>query len=1076
MNAQVQPNLTLVDRHYLTPDADRIQALSTQWNPSSDRLQSIEADAIRLIEQIRTHQSPSLMEAFLAEYGLDTEEGLALMTLAEALLRIPDAQTRDALIQDKLLSGDWASHQGRADAQLINLATLGLRASAWVLGDPMKSFSKAVHRLGAAVIRQAMLQAMRLMGQQFVLGQNMDGALSQARKLERQGYTYSYDMLGEAAMTEHDAERYFDAYRRAILALQPSHTTVRENPGISVKLSALHPRYEMTQRDRVLRELTPKLVALCQLAKAQNVGLNIDAEEADRLMLSLEVIESVLSRPDLAGWDGFGVVVQAYSKRAPEVIDWLYQQAVRLDRQIMVRLVKGAYWDAEIKRAQVMGLADYPVYTTKAATDLSYLACAQQLFGMLDRIYPQFATHNAHTAAAVKQLAPNVECFEFQRLHGMGESLHQALRGQGYSVRIYAPVGPHADLLAYLVRRLLENGANSSFVNQLVNPEVPAQSMAKDPREAALSADSPIELPSDMFGTSRNNAQGWDWTNSNATAELMRDRQSYKTYQWPSPTEDDQVSLTNKLNRVSRGQSAFAALDVAERDAILRRYADLLESNAPELMALLAIEAKKTLPDAIGEIREAVDFARYYADLPCPGEPRGVFVCISPWNFPLAIFSGQILAALKCGNTVLAKPAPQTPKIAARAVQLLVEAGLPKDALALAIGGAEVGQWLTAQSKVNGVCFTGSTSVAQSIHQSIARHMAPDTPFIAETGGLNAMLVDSSALTEQVVRDVVASAFQSAGQRCSALRLLCLQEDIADKTLTMLKGAMNELQVGDAWHLNTDVGEVIDTAAQEKLKNYVSGHPAAFQISAPESGQFVAPTLIELDHVDQLDREMFGPILHVVRFKAADLLSTIESINAAGYGLTMGLQTRNQSRVQAVSELAEVGNLYVNRNQIGAVVGSQPFGGEGLSGTGPKAGGPLYLHSFVRAASNLPAEQIDLPGPTGELNRYRWMPKQNLWSVGKPGRLAEQARQIGCQVIEIADWRAVQDWSGCEGVLCESPEDLAAVRQCLARQNGPLIGLYTQHNVGQWVCERHLCVDTTAAGGNAELLAQAGNH
>lgn len=1072
MNSYVQPDLTIVDRNYLASDQERVETLAETWNPGQDQANAIYTDALALIEHIRGAQSPSLMESFLAEYGLETEEGLALMTLAEALLRIPDAKTRDALIQDKLLSGDWQAHQGQAESSLINWATRGLRASAWAVGDALKGFSRAVHRLGANTIRLAMVQAMRLMGQQFVLGQSMPDALAQAKKHERRGYTYSYDMLGEAAMTQRDAERYFESYRKAILALKPKHASVRDNPGISVKLSALHPRYEITQRDRVLQELTPKLIALCQLAKQRNLGLNVDAEEADRLMLSLEVIEAAMADPDLAGWDGFGIVVQAYSKRAPEVLDWLYQQAQKHDRRIMVRLVKGAYWDAEIKRAQVMGLSGYPVYTTKAATDLSYLACAQQLFGMLDRIYPQFATHNAYTAAAIKHLAPNAESFEFQRLHGMGESLHRTLRAQGYAVRIYAPVGPHADLLAYLVRRLLENGANSSFVNQLVDSQVPAAAMAQDPRALALNAKSPIELPAQLFGTERTNAKGWDWTNLNDTASMMRARQSFKHHEWQMPEVDDEARLASKLAQVKAVQPDFAALDPAARDGILLRYADLLEQNAPELLALLAIEAKKTLPDAIGEIREAVDFARYYATCPSPGTPRGVFVCISPWNFPLAIFSGQILAALKCGNTVLAKPAPQTPKIAYRALELLREAGLPADALALAVGGAEVGQWITRQSAVDGVCFTGSTEVAQSIHQAMSQSMSPQAPLIAETGGLNAMLVDASALTEQVVRDVIASAFQSAGQRCSALRLLCLQDDIADKTLAMLKGAMAELQVGDSWHLSTDLGGVIDPAAQLKMQDYLKTQRVVFQSPVPKTGHYVAPTLVELDGVEQLEQEVFGPILHVVRFPADAMMQTVEAVNAAGYGLTMGLQTRIQSRVEDVRLNAEVGNLYINRNQIGAVVGSQPFGGEGLSGTGPKAGGPMYLHSFVTQARELPAGEIDMPGPTGEKNQYRWLPKQDLVCLGQAGPITEKARQLGCQVTRVDALPAGE--LGGVIVEAESGVDLAKVRQSLALRSGPIVPLISEMNLARCVIERHLCVDTTAAGGNAELMSCVG--
>ncbi|MEM6489398.1 MAG: bifunctional proline dehydrogenase/L-glutamate gamma-semialdehyde dehydrogenase PutA, partial [Pseudomonadota bacterium] len=960
---------------------------------SADERAAIVARATELVRAVRAAGSPGMMQSFLTEYGLSSREGVALMCLAEALLRVPDADTIDALIEDKIAPSDWGRHLGRSSSVLVNASTWGLMLTGRVLDDEGEGLAKtlraAVKRLGEPVIRTAVAGAMREMGRQFVLGRDIHEAMRRAEPREAEGYTYSYDMLGEAARTDRDAERYFLHYGAAIAAIAPACTrgSVRDNPGISVKLSALSPRYEVAQRARAMGEVAPRLAALAQMARAAGMGLNVDAEEQERLDLSLDVIEQVLAAPALAGWDGFGVVVQAYGPRAPQAIDWLGALAARHDRRIMVRLVKGAYWDTEIKRAQVLGLDGFPVFTRKVNTDLCYLACARALLERADRIYPQFATHNAHTVAAVRHLAERAgrPAYEFQKLHGMGDELYaEAMKARGTRCRVYAPVGAHRDLLAYLVRRLLENGANSSFVHQIVDPAVPPETIARDPI-AVAGAPGPksnrrIARGPDLYrqsvgeGGARRNSRGFDLTDPLTLAALEEARAAGRTATWraapmladgaegegtaravlnpadPGDTvgtvvEARPAAVEAALAAAGPAGRAWAEAPVAARADALRRAADLYEAEHGALFALLAREAGKTLPDAVAELREAVDFLRYYAAeaerlAAGPGlAARGTVVCISPWNFPLAIFTGQIAAALAAGNAVIAKPAEQTPLVAALAVALLRRGGLPAGALQLLPGdGPTVGAPLTGDPRVDGIAFTGSTETAKRIERAQAAHAAPDAMLIAETGGLNAMIVDSTALPEQAVRDVVVSAFQSAGQRCSACRVLYVQEDVYDRVVEMLTGAMDALALGDPWRLETDVGPVIDAAARAEIAAHVAAAEAEGRLIkrlAPPAGpgHWVAPALIAVDGIHAVAREVFGPVLHVARFRAEALDTVIDAINARGYGLTFGLHTRIDDRVQAVVARVRAGNVYVNRNQIGAVVGSQPFGGEGLSGT-----------------------------------------------------------------------------------------------------------------------------------------------
>ncbi|MBE1284926.1 MAG: bifunctional proline dehydrogenase/L-glutamate gamma-semialdehyde dehydrogenase PutA [Rhodobacteraceae bacterium] len=1094
------------------------------------------ATAAALVHDIRDHSAPGLMEVFLAEYGLSTDEGVALMCLAEALLRVPDADTIDALIEDKIAPSDWGKHLGHSSSSLVNASTWALMLTGRVLDDskpsPMTALRSAIKRVGEPVIRTAVGRAMKEMGRQFVLGESIQSAMQRAAGMEAKGYTYSYDMLGEAARTEADAARYHLAYSRAISAIADACTKddIRSNPGISVKLSALHPRYELAQDQRVMDELVPRLQALALLAKAAGMGLNVDAEEADRLSLSLEVIDAVLSDPALNGWDGFGIVVQAYGPRAGLVIDTLYDMAQRHDRKIMVRLVKGAYWDTEIKRAQVEGIDGFPVFTSKAVTDVSYIANAKKLLGMTDRIYPQFATHNAHTVSAILHLARDGQPFEFQRLHGMGETLHQMVMDRHKTrCRIYAPVGAHRDLLAYLVRRLLENGANSSFVNQIVDKDVPAETVAEDPFLAVEKAVSPIPTGPELFAPERPNSKGFDLKHAPTLAQIETARAPWHTHEWSAAPrlagqaspEAEEVVINpadgSKTGTVAPASIADTELALAtaqpwnsspqERSEVLNRAADLYEENFGQIFALLSREAGKTQLDAVAELREAVDFLRYYAARIPDAAPAGVFTCISPWNFPLAIFTGQIAAALAVGNAVLAKPAPQTPLIAGLAVSLLHEAGVPRDALQLLPGGPAVGAALTSDPRVNGVAFTGSTATAQKIRMAMAHNLRPGAPLIAETGGLNAMIVDSTALPEQAVQSIIESAFQSAGQRCSALRCLYVQEDIAEDLLEMLQGAMDALRIGDPWLLSTDIGPVIDEDARITISDHIDTARAEGrlqkQMQVPDGGTFVAPTLIGVPGIAALEQEIFGPVLHVARFKSHELDQVIADINATGYGLTFGLHTRIDDRVQHVTEAVHAGNIYVNRNQIGAIVGSQPFGGEGLSGTGPKAGGPLYLSRFCApdrqtaaedwqgVQAELPGETgtpgrpvtTSLPGPTGESNRLTVSARRPLLCMGPGSEAVEkQAHSViglGGTAIKAAgmfDLHRLEHIQGISGVLWWGDETIAReIEQTLSRRNGPIIPLIPGlPDKARVLAERHVCVDTTAAGGNASLLGGTG--
>jgi RHH-type proline utilization regulon transcriptional repressor/proline dehydrogenase/delta 1-pyrroline-5-carboxylate dehydrogenase len=965
----------------------------------------IDARATRLVEAIRA-ESGGLggIEDFLREYSLSTKEGLALMVLAEALLRVPDSATADRLIEDKLSSGDWTNHEVKSSALLVSASAWALGISARIINPgetPDNILETLGKRLGLPAVRTATRQAMRLLGSHFVLGQTIEDALDRAAKGRE--FRYSYDMLGEGARSGADAARYFESYARAIAAIGRTAGNARlpDRPGISVKLSALHPRYEAVSAARVLKELTPQVIELARLAKAHDLNFTVDAEEADRLELSLDVFGAVLADPSLAGWDGFGLAVQAYQKRAPDVIDWARDAAAAHGRRLMVRLVKGAYWDTEVKRAQERGLAGYPVFTRKAMTDLSYMACVTRLLAARPRLYPQFATHNALTVASVVEEAGGVDGYEFQRLHGMGEAVYEALIADepGVACRVYAPVGGHRDLLAYLVRRLLENGANSSFVSVAADPAVPVSQILKRPQawiaEPGHARHPRIPLPRDLYGASRRNSSGVELGDRASLASLLQQvaadvprnaeavplidgvARAGNRRAVVSPidatvvgyvTEGDAALGADAMVAAQKGFPAWAATPVAERATMLERAADALEANRGRLIALLQAEGGKTLDDALSEVREATDFCRYYAAearrtlapqrMPGPtGETnelhhrgRGVFVCISPWNFPLAIFLGQVTGALAAGNAVVAKPAEQTPLIAAEAIRLLHSAGVPKTALHLMPGDGAVGAALSADARVAGVAFTGSTEVARLINRTLAAKDGPIVPLIAETGGINAMIVDATALPEQVTDDVITSAFRSAGQRCSALRLLCVQEDVADRILEMIAGAARALVVGDPREVSTHVGPVIDTEARDKLDKWTAAHKSRVVFrhdSAPTAGTFVPPTIIALDRARDLAEEVFGPVLHVVRWRAGKLDQLLDDIAANGYGLTLGIHSRiDDTAEQIVARLAN-GNVYVNRNMIGAVVGTQPFGGSGLSGTGPKAGGPDYLRRFA---------------------------------------------------------------------------------------------------------------------------------
>ncbi len=968
----------------------------------------IDARAATLVEAIRTRaRGLGGIEDFLHEYSLSTQEGLALMVLAEALLRVPDAATAERLIEDKLAAGDWAHHDVKSDAILVS-------ASAWALGisariihpgeTPQGIVESLAKRLGLPALRAATRRAMRLLGSHFVLGQTIEEAL--VRASHRPEFRYSFDMLGEGARTAADAARYFDAYAHAIAAIGASAEggALPARPGISVKLSALHPRYEPLSRDRVLAELTPRLIELARGAKAHDLNLTVDAEEADRLELSLEVIGAALADPSLRGWSGFGLAVQAYQKRAPQVIDWIIAAASALDARVMVRLVKGAYWDTEIKRAQERGLADYPVFTRKAMTDLCFIACARKLLAARPRVFPQFGTHNALTVASVMAETNGVEGYEFQRLHGMGEALYRELMADepGAACRVYAPVGDHRDLLAYLVRRLLENGANSSFVSVAADPSIPISEILARPQaqvgEAARARHPRIPRPPDLYAPERRNSAGVEFGDSAALARLIDEIHADTTDAQASPlvdgapiegrrravhspidgspighvTEGDEAIVIAAMAAAAAGFPPWAATPVGERAAALERAGDLVEARRGRLIALLQREGGKTLDDAVAEIREAVDFCRFYAAqargalapelMPGPtGETnelryrgRGVFVCISPWNFPMSIFLGQVAAALAAGNAVVAKPAEQTPLIAAETVRLLHAAGIPASALHLVPGDGSVGAPLTADRRTAGVAFTGSTEVARAIARTLAGRGGPIVPLIAETGGINPMIVDATALPEQVTDDVMASAFRSAGQRCSSARLLCVQEDVAEEVLDMIEGAAAELKLGDPREPSTHVGPVIDADAKARLDRWVADKEAQGRVRfrwdrdrpLPRAGTYVAPAIVGLDSAAELKEEVFGPILHVVRWRAGELDLLLDEIAASSFGLTLGIHSRIDATVERIVARVSNGNVYVNRNMIGAVVGTQPFGGFGLSGTGPKAGGPNYVRRF----------------------------------------------------------------------------------------------------------------------------------
>ena len=947
-----------------------VEALLNDLPWDAARSQRVHASAKNIVERVRgTKRKMGELESFLREYGLDTEEGLALMTLAEALLRIPDAQTAHALIRDKMKAADWLAAQGDTKDLMMKAAGFGLSLT-------RKTLDSALSRLGEPVIRKAIVEALKMLGKQFVLGRTIEEAIKNAHAYEKKGYRLSYDMLGEGARTAEDAERYFQSYVEA-LRIVGKHTHQGMKSGISVKLSALHPRYSVAQADRCLPVMIERLRDLALLAANHDIPMTVDAEEVDRLEISLDIIEAVAAEKALNGWEGFGLAVQAYQKRCPLVIDRVIDIAEKTNRKLQVRLVKGAYWDTEVKRAQVMGLNEYPVFTRKVNTDLSYIANSRKLLERRDVLYPMLATHNAHSVAAVMELAGNNRGgFEFQRLHGMGESLHDLVLADGMAgVAVYAPCGSHEDLLPYLVRRLLENGANSNFVNQMMDERIPADKVVTDPVLMAqndnLKRHKHIPLPANIYGPARVNSAGIDLSEPTMRKPLLEKINAFDINSIIPTSINVDVAMT----KAKAGFATWSKSPAETRAAALEKFAGLMEQHMPQLMALCTREAGKTLDDGVAEVREAVDFCRYYAQrgrvdfsekgerLPGPtGESnvitlqgRGTFVCISPWNFPLAIFVGQITAALMAGNTVVAKPAEQTPKIASYAVQLMHQAGIPQDAMILVQGDGKIGAELVAHKDVAGVAFTGSTEVARLINRTLAAKDGPIVPLIAETGGQNAMIIDSSALPEQIVDDALISAFGSAGQRCSALRVLYVQDDVADKIINMLKGAMKERRIGEPIEYSSDIGPVIDAEAHGNLTAHRKKLDQIGKLIAEcpldpaltQKGFYFAPVAYEISSIKQLEREVFGPILHVIRYKASELQQVIDDVNSTGYGLTFGLHTRIGTTIKNVTGAVNAGNIYVNRTMIGAVVGVQPFGGNGISGTGPKAGGPHYLPRFA---------------------------------------------------------------------------------------------------------------------------------
>ena len=1082
--------------------------------------------ATRLVEKLREKTPSGGVEGLIHEYALSSQEGVALMCLAEALLRIPDDDTRDALIRDKIGGGDWRAHLGHSPSLFVNAATWGLLLTGRLTATSSEQgLSAALVRLigrgGEPLIRTGVNIAMRLMGEQFVAGQTIKEALDNGRDREEQGFRHSYDMLGEAAVTAGQAFAYMQAYRRAIHAIGGAARGrgIYEGPGISIKLSALHPRYSRAQIERVQGELYPRLKELAVLARHYDIGLNIDAEEADRLEISLDLLERLCFEPELEGWNGIGFVVQAYQKRAVFTIDWLIDLGRRSKRRLMVRLVKGAYWDGEIKRAQLDGLSDYPVFTRRIHTDISYLACARRLLAAPDAAFPQFATHNALTLATIHAMAGEnfyAGQYEFQCLHGMGEPLYEEVVGRDKlkrPCRIYAPVGTHETLLAYLVRRLLENGANTSFVNQIANPGVTLDMLLADPVDLALAvqpvgAPHPrIVLPPDLFGSTRRNSRGLDLANEQVLAglaatlngasalaavpELADGAHGGKTAAITNPADRRDVVGTVVEPTPDQVDAACALATPwqappAARAATLRRAADLMEQRLEPLLGPIVREAGKTLANAVGEVREAVDFLRYYAG--CVDgfsnethRALGTVACISPWNFPLSIFTGQVAGALAAGNAVIAKPAEETPLIASLAVAVLHEAGVPRAALQFLPGDGRVGGRLVGNPAIAGVVFTGSTEVAQSINRQLAQRLNRDgrpPVLIAETGGQNAMVADSSALPEQLVQDALISAFDSAGQRCSALRVLCVQDDVADRVVPMLKGAMAELGLGNPDRLSVDVGPVITEEAQKRLTDHVdrmraAGH-AVHQVTLPGAarhGTFVPPTLIEIDAMSDLPGEVFGPVLHVLRYRREDMESVLKAVNATGFGLTFGVHSRIDETIERATALNTAGNQYVNRNMIGAVVGVQPFGGHGLSGTGPKAGGPLYVQRLLAARPLATPPAGELPGPVGERNSYGQRPRGTILCVAHDAA----KRTVQIDLVKASGNRATEDPAAAHlsaALFAGSADELLALNQRLAARDGPIVPVYVEPYPLEFLgSEVSLSVNTAAAGGNASLMA-----
>lgn len=1179
-----------IRRDRVMPEAtalSQLQSLECTDNNQRKQFQSITES---FIKKLRASNKPDLLSLFISEYNLSSDEGLSLMTLVEAFLRVPDNKTRDKLFSDKISNKPWSKHLGGKKSSMINIATIALSVADMMIshGHSTKIKERIKHALDILSrpgIRFSAHSVMRFFGSQFVFAEDIENALKTANK---NGATHSFDMLGEAAWTMKDADRYFLSYKKALIAIGKDRkgADIVSANGISVKLSALHPKYDFMHRERALKELAPRLLALVDIAEQYNIAINIDAEEAERLDLSLDMIEYVAKNKANTNWQGFGVVVQAYQKRAPLVIDWLYELSEKHDLKIMLRLVKGAYWDSEIKKAQILGDIDYPVFTKKQNTDYSYLVCAQKLLKMRDRIYPQFASHNAHTLISICEIAGNNEGFEIQRLHGMGESLHKQLASQ-YSVvsRVYAPVGSHTDLLAYLMRRLLENGANSSFINHLfdenIKPIELAADILSDVEGATQASHLKILLPKDIFQPSRDNSKSIVLSEQDEVDNLGVQQQPWISYQWccisitlsnvNEGNNPHQVcnpgELSDTLGTVQYAgedqvkqclKDARAAFDTKahSQESILtslERAADLFEDNRAELMVLAMREAGKTYQDAVDEVREAVDFLRYYANLsrnvmPEQREALGVFVCISPWNFPLAIFTGQVAAALAAGNAVIAKPAESTSLIAYRATQLLLDAGIPCGLLQLVLGkGPDVGNDLTSDKHIAGVAFTGSTQVAKQIKHNLLNNN-PSAGLIAETGGLNAMVVDSTALSEQVTRDVIDSAFKSAGQRCSALRILLIQEDCYAGISNMIKGAMEELNVGNPKYLNTDCGPVINQVEKDKLQAHIDDSRAHARVIASvkhsnKNGHFVSPTMIELESLDDINEEFFGPILHLIRYSSDNLVDMIDQLNAKGFGLTFGMHSRIKTQVDMVSQRINAGNIYINRNQVGAIVGSQPFGGEGLSGTGPKAGGPSALHGYSRSLNTNPLREcivapskntafinqtmvekiadmfpvlnlvfinhlvdtvnqynqsIELPGPTGESNTLCYHPKGCVLCLGPNNTDALQQSVLSLALgnsvmtaISQQDYdqlidtgikpnmigridKSVSDEllsSDCYDAILYSGNTKAIELTVLDRNAGITPVIDSINEPWRLLNERVVTVDTTASGGNANLLA-----